>query len=268
MVLNNSGLMTGKLALLHASLRKLERVAVAYSGGVDSTLLLHAAVQALGPDRVVAVHAVSCLTGAIQREQALSLFSSLFSDGVELRRITVDPLGWEEFVENTDQRCYFCKKRLYRRFSDEFSEDTARRLLDGTNADDVLQHRPGMQAIRELEVMTPLLDAGLSKAEIRTLARQAGLPNHDQPANSCLATRIETGRRIEAGLLQQIYQAEVFLHRSGFPGSRFRPVRNDIHLEIRHEDMERFHREDIRRAFQTYVSDLGYGFNSINVTSR
>ncbi|MGB5230825.1 MAG: ATP-dependent sacrificial sulfur transferase LarE [Desulfoprunum sp.] len=268
MDLNSSGLMTGKLALLHASLRKLERVAVAYSGGVDSTLLLHAAVQALGPDRVIAVHAVSCLNGAIQREQALALFGTLFPDGVELRRITVDPLGWEEFVENTDQRCYFCKKRLYRRFSDEFSEDTARRLLDGTNADDVLQHRPGIQAIRELEVMTPLLDAGLSKMDIRLLAQQAGLPNHALPANSCLATRVGSGRRIEARLLQHIDMAEAFLHRSGYPGSRFRLVQNDIHLEIRHEEMERFQREDIRSAFQTYVSDLGYGFNFNNVTCR
>jgi PP-loop superfamily ATP-utilizing enzyme len=100
------------------------------------------------------------------------------------------------------------------------------------------------------------------------LAQQAGLPNHALPANSCLATRVGSGRRIEARLLQHIDMAEAFLHRSGYPGSRFRLVQNDIHLEIRHEEMERFQREDIRSAFQTYVSDLGYGFNFNNVTCR
>lgn len=268
MDLNNSWSAAAKLAALHAALKKLERVAVAYSGGVDSTLLLHAAVQALGPQHVIAVHAVSCLNGSAQRQQALSLFRAIFSDTVDLRQIAVAPLAWEEFVENTEQRCYFCKKRLYQRFSAEFATGLRRQLVDGTNADDVLQHRPGMQAIRELQVVTPLLEAGLTKSDIRLLARQAGLPNHAQPANSCLATRIETGRRIEAEMLQRIDQAEEFLHRSGFPGSRFRLIQNGVHLEIRHEDMERFRREDVRSAFQAYVSGLGYGFNSLNITGR
>ncbi|MBB5346537.1 ATP-dependent sacrificial sulfur transferase LarE [Desulfoprunum benzoelyticum] len=254
--------------MLHASFRKLERVAVAYSGGVDSTLLLHAAVQALGPDQVIAVHAVSCLNGRRQREQAQALFRSVFPTGVELRQIAVEPLAWEEFVANTDQRCYFCKKRLYRRFTAEFSADPGCRLVDGTNADDVLQHRPGMQAIRELQVMTPLLDAGLNKSEIRSLAQQAGLPNHAQPANSCLATRIGTGRKIEADLLQRIDQAEDFLQRAGFPGSRFRLVENGIHLELCYSDVERFHRGDIRRVFQSYVADLGFCFDFIKIAGR
>lgn len=265
---SNSGATTGKRALLHASLRSLESVAVAYSGGVDSTLLLHAAVQALGPEKVIAVHAVSCLNGSRQRHQALSLFRAVFADKVELRQIAVEPLAWEEFVANTDRRCYFCKKRLYRRFITEFSTCCRRQLVDGTNADDMLQHRPGIQAIRELQVRTPLLDAGLNKAEIRSLAHQAGLPNYAQLANSCLATRIETGRRIEADLLQRIDQAEDFLQRSGFPGSRFRLVQKGIHLELRYSDVERFRHGDIRRAFQACVADLGFGFNLINITGR
>lgn len=257
-----------KITHLHTVLKGLEKVAVAYSGGVDSTLLLYFSVQALGPENVLAFHGVSCLTGASRQAKAESFFRALFQKRLELRGIPVDPLTWQGVTENSNRRCYYCKRGLYQKFLSELVNHAGWHLADGTNVDDLKQYRPGFEAIHELHVATPLLAAGLTKAEIRFLAGKAGLPNHAEPSDSCLATRIETGMRITARLLERIEQAEAVLDKAGFRGTRFRIVRDCVHLEIQEQDMEHFCRKDIRVLVQQCADELAFGKVFLNVTGR
>lgn len=257
-----------KLGHLHNALQDMDKVAVAYSGGVDSSFLLHSACSALEAGKVVAFHAVSSLTGRLQREKAQKIFHKAFIGRAEYREIVVYPLSWTDFTANTDKRCYFCKSRLYQIFIEEMKDVQCRVLLDGTNADDLEQNRPGLRAIRELGVRTPLADAGLGKEEIRVLAQNAGLPNYDSPANSCLATRIATGREITSSLLERIEKAENFLERSGFLGTRVRPFGEFTHIDILSEDMERFCLSGNRQTIQDFFTESGLGNAFLNIAGR
>jgi uncharacterized protein len=265
---SESETLAGKLALLDDCLKELGRVGIAYSGGVDSTLLLFRSVQTLGAENVVAMHAVSCLSGNRQRTRAENFFKAIFGERLELRKIAVDPLAWNHVAENSSLRCYHCKKGMYKRLLDELPDRAGWHLADGTNFDDIKDIRPGLQAIAELNVATPLLKAGLTKIEIRGLAEKAGLPNHSAPSESCLATRVETGRTITTEELNKIENAENFLESSGLVGTRFRIVGRNIHLEIREQEMTLFSQQDLRRAVQQYAKELGLGDVFVKITGR
>jgi uncharacterized protein len=262
------GKLTEKLTHLHEILQDMGRVTVAYSGGIDSSFLLHSACRALGAEKVAAFQAVSCLTSRSQREKAGAIIRQLFADLRQYREVEVDPLSWPEVRANTGERCYFCKNRLYRIFMAEIEDGQGGLLLDGTHADDLKQQRPGLRAIRELGVRTPLLEAGLTKEEIRTAAREAGLPHHDRPADSCLATRIAPGREIVHASLEVIEKTEYFLESLGFIGTRVRPFDGFSHIEIGNEDMARFNLLENRHAVQHYFSDLGLGEVFLKITGR
>ena len=257
-----------KLCHLSSTLKGLEKIAIAYSGGVDSTLLLYYSVQILGAENVLALYGESCLTGPRRQVKAESFFRAAFQQRLELRRIPVDPLAWQGVTENTNRRCYYCKRGLYQRFLSEIVTLQGWHLADGTNVDDSTQYRPGTEAIRELRVATPLLAAGLTKDEIRFLAGNAGLPNHAEPSDSCLATRIEAGIRITPHLLGRIELAESVLDTAGFSGTRFRIARDCVHLEIREQDMERFCCRDTRSLIQQCADDLDLGRVFLSVTGR
>ncbi len=257
-----------KLTHLHDILQDMGRVTVAFSGGIDSSFLLHSACRALGAEKVAAFQAVSCLTSRTQREKAGAIIRQLFADLGQYREVEVDPLSWPEVCANTGARCYFCKSRLYRLFQAEIEVGQGGLLLDGTQADDLKQERPGLRAIRELGVRTPLLEAGLTKEEIRTAAREAGLPHHDRPADSCLATRIAPGREIVQTLLEVIEKAEEFLESLGFSGTRVRPLDGFSHIEIGSEDMARFSLPENRLAVQHHFTGLGLGEVFLKITGR
>lgn len=197
-------------------LRQKGRLAVAFSGGVDSTLVLAAAREAAGAD-VIALFARSRLQKEIVVQRVVSSCRQM---GVTLRMVEIDPFSWPGFVANGDNRCYLCKKGIYATFLALLAKGTV--LLDGTNVDDLCRHRPGLQAVRELGVWMPLVEAGLGKEEIRAVSRAMGLASWNLPSESCLATRIITGCTLEPRLLDLVEAAEAFLEGHGFAGCRVR----------------------------------------------
>jgi pyridinium-3,5-biscarboxylic acid mononucleotide sulfurtransferase len=172
--------------------------------------------------------------------------------------IILQPLTWSEFVANTVDRCYFCKKHMYRRFLSEAKQRQCNALLDGSNADDLKSNRPGYRAILELAVQTPLLDAELNKEEIRFLARKAGLAPHNKPSNSCMATRIPEGSVISKEKLELVEKCEAFLLAKGFVACRVRVEGQDAVLQLTFADSEFLLTEDIRADLLCYMQGLGF----------
>lgn len=235
------------------------KVAVAYSGGVDSTFLLHRASRVLGANKVIALQGVSCLVAKYALDNAERIIQKALEPGIIHRQIHLTPLDWDDFTANDEQRCYHCKRHLYQIFQIERAQLGCSFLLDGTNVDDMNSVRPGLQAVRDLAVQTPLFDAGLTKDEIRYFAKKAGLPNHDLPSDSCLATRIAVGKRIDHSELIKIENGESFLRDLGFSGCRVKPSDGCVHITIREGDIMRFSIDTNRRSVQKGMLDLGLG---------
>ena len=257
-----------KYVQLQQILRTFDKVAVAFSGGIDSTFLLYAACDTLGKDRVLAMQGVSCLLATSSIHQATEIFERYFSHKAEFRQIELEPLLWDEFAANTGDRCYFCKKRTYSIFKKEMEKDGCLFLLDGTNVDDLKAHRPGLRAVGELGVQTPLVQAGFAKQEIRDMAESIGLANYDQPSNSCLATRVWTGVQIRPRILRLIDDAEHFLHEKGFLGCRVRPGSDWTVIEVRTDDLERITLRANREPILQYFASVGFARVVIDLHGR
>ena len=208
------------------------KAAIAFSGGVDSAYLLYAAVQS-GAD-VRAYYVKTPFQPQFEYEDAQNLARQL---GVEMVTLPVDVLCREEIVSNPANRCYFCKRALFSRILEAAAEDGFSLILDGTNASDDDADRPGIQALRELQVQSPLRLCGLTKEEIRRLSKEAGLFTHNKPAYACLATRIPTGERITLDKLERTEQAEHFLASLGFRDFRVRLDHGKARIQVRPEDL-------------------------------
>lgn len=244
-----------KLDKLRGLLKASAPLAVAFSGGVDSSLLLRVAVES-APGQVMALFAASVL----QKERvSLRVRETADNLGCRLVVVDVDPLSWAEFRQNRAERCYLCKKRLYQAFLDRLP--AGYRLADGTNADDLQADRPGYRAIRELGVVTPLLDAGFTKREIRAAGREMGLSCWNLPSESCLATRIPQETEITAELLELVDKAESFLEDLGFAGCRVRFERQGVVVSLVGDDMERFVGKQVRRKVSSFF--LKHGFYKV-----
>ena len=237
-----------KLTGLQNILRSLQRVAVAYSGGTDSSLLLKVAHDVLG-EGAIGITAVSASLAAEELSEAEAIARQIGA-----RHVLVDSHETSDprYLENTPQRCYFCKTEVYgelRRYADQLGYPV---VVDGTNADDVNDHRPGRQAAREWGVRSPLLEAGLTKEDIRQLAHMLGLPNWDKPAAACLSSRIPYGTMIDLEMLAQVEQAEQSLHRLGFGQLRVRHHERVARIEVEVQDFPQVlaHREEIVQAVQ------------------
>ena len=246
-----------KYSHLQEILSGLGHVALAFSAGVDSTFLLSAACETLGKDKVVALYGVSCLLPRHSLKAADRIFERHFAGKARLRRVDLHPLLWDDFAANGRDRCYVCKKRIYSIFLAEMEGAGVPYLIDGTNIDDLKEDRPGLRALRELGVQTPLVRAGFHKAEIRELARERGLENHDLPSNSCLATRIAAGMPISVEALRLIDHAEHFLHEKGFHDCRVRLGGERTVVELRKEHLDRITRQETRESLLQYFQSLG-----------
>jgi len=250
-----------KVINLHGLLADFGRVAVAFSGGVDSSFLLKSALDVLGAGNVVILHARSCLQKSVEQQHADTWLSRHgYSPDIEQLVIELQPLSWKELVSNPEERCYLCKLRMYRIFLDELDKRNIHVLLDGTNIDDLKDRRPGLRAIHELGVNTPLVACGLGKAEIRELSRELKLDTSEQPSSSCLATRIPHGLEITAQRLERIETWESGLAELGFDGCRVRmddKSEKIVYLQLIQDDLEQFFNSAIRRAVFRFFKNIG-----------
>ena len=250
---------------LEAIISRESRAAVACSGGVDSTLLLKMVHDVLGHENTIAVFAETPLLPPGEIEAAREIINLV---GSRLLTLSLNPLVWPEFIENPRERCYLCKKKIYRSFLDKLGEIHFSILMDGTNLDDLSDFRPGLKALQELNVKTPLADAGFSKNEVRQLSRELDLPNWDKHSSSCLATRIATGQQINEEKLERIKQCENFLQTLDFWGCRVRLADDFAFIELLDEDIIRLAERETRFAVLKKFNDFNIKKVFIDVCGR
>lgn len=219
---------------LHRSLTELGRVVVAYSGGVDSAVLAVAADRALGRD-AIAVTAVSPSLARRERRGASELARQL---GFAHREVATNELGREEYTRNESDRCFWCKTELFEVLA-PIAGDRGAAIAVGTNLDDLGDHRPGIDAARLNRVAAPLVDAGLTKGEVRALARSWGVPIAEKPAAPCLASRFAYGVRVTEEGLRRIDDAEEAIRELGFDEFRVRDHGDLARVEVRGADIEK-----------------------------
>ena len=218
---------------LQAFFQEHTKAALGLSGGVDSAYLLYAAKQC-GAD-VRPYYIKTAFQPAFELEDARSAARHC---GAALTVIPLDVLSPKAVAENPPDRCYHCKRLLFSALKEQAVKDGYTLLLDGTNASDDVSDRPGMRALAELAIRSPLRECGLTKADIRRLAKEAGLPNWDKPAYACLATRFPTGTAITPPLLAKVEGAERALFALGYRDIRVRLMGQAARLEVRGQDME------------------------------
>lgn len=248
-----------KCEALTSQLGELGSAIVAYSGGVDSSLVAYLANQALG-ERALAVTSAS---PSLKRSD-LTLAKELAAKwGMRHRIIVTDELSKADYRANPVNRCFHCKTSLYSALAAIAQEEGFAHILNGTNVDDLGDHRPGLLAAQDFAVRAPLVDAGLNKADVRALAAHLGLDNANKPQAACLSSRFPYGARIDAARLAQVERAEECLAKLGFVQFRVRHHEDVARLEIAAEELERA--LALRKTLQAEVRACGYRFVALDL---
>jgi len=251
-----------KLNALEQRLRALESVVVAFSGGVDSAVLLKVAVRTLGSSRVLAVTGRSPSVPRAELNSVAALAAELgaaheFLDTAEF----ADP----RYVSNPSERCYYCKTELYSRLVPLAAARGYRAVVGGTNRDDLGDFRPGLQAANEQHVLAPLAEVGITKAEVREIGAALGVPIHAKPASPCLSSRIPYGEPVTPEKLQRIDAAETYLRELGFAECRVRHHAQLARIEVPATDLARFANAELRARVDARLRELGFQYVALDL---
>ncbi|TYO98923.1 uncharacterized protein EDC39_10447 [Geothermobacter ehrlichii] len=258
----NDTTLNSKFDRLKSILEELGSVVIAFSGGVDSTFLLKVAIDTLGTDRVLALTATSPTYPQFEFEQACRLAADF---GARQLVVESNELEIPGFAQNHRRRCYHCKHELFSICRDKARQLGYRAVLDGSNRDDLNDHRPGRDAAAELEVRSPLLEAGLGKEDIRTLSRRLGLPTADKQAFACLSSRFPYGTEITAERLRQVDRCETFLREKGFRNYRVRYHDSVARIEVAADEIGHFFDEALRQAVTAEFRAAGFTYVALDL---
>ena len=249
-----------KQKALENRIKELGRVAIAFSSGVDSTYLLKTAHDLLGDNAI----AITAKAPCFMKSETLEAEKFCKDEGIRRIMISFNPLEVEEFKSNVKNRCYFCKKALFTEIKKLALENGFEHILDGTNFDDLSDFRPGRKALEELGIISPLLECELTKSDIRSLSKEAGLSTFNKPSYACLASRIAYNEEITKEKLEMIEKAEAKLHSLGFIQSRVRMHGSLARIEVNKDDFSKLlnHSEEITQ----YLKSLGFTFVSLDLS--
>lgn len=254
--------LASKLKHLEEIIRKKEKALVCFSGGVDSSLLLFLCRKYLGPDKVVALTLLSSASPPGEIDDCQTLAHAF---GVEHLLIENDVLSVPEVAAGDPRRCYFCKKELCRLARQEADKRGIDTIFEGSNADDLKDYRPGYEAVKEFHLASPLLEAGLTKADVREVSREFNLPTSERPALACLVTRFPYGVRVTPEELLRVRNSEAYLLELGFQNFRVRCHGTTARIEVPPGDIPRFSDPALRREIVTRLKKEGFTFVALDL---
>lgn len=242
-----------KLQSLIRYIRSLDNSVIAFSGGVDSTLLIKAASMA--GIRFLTVTSCSETVPLQDLERSRSITAEL---GIELRTIETDEMNDHKFTDNPPERCFFCKDTLFGQLKDIAKEEGYEHVLDGSNADDLSDYRPGLKAARKHGIISPFIEVRLTKQDIREISRSLGLATWKEPSSPCLSSRFPYGIKITVDGLRMVAKAEDYLRSLGFQVVRVRTAGTAASVEVGEDELIKLRNDDIRHSIEIKLKMIGY----------